>query len=123
MAGEKYKILIAEDEKPMARALEMKLNHEGFEAKAVFNGELALESLLSEKFALVLIDLMMPKVDGFKVLETINEANLAVPVIVLSNLNQDEDEQKAKDLGAKAFFVKSNTPIAEIVNYVKKFLS
>ena len=123
MAEEKHRILIAEDEKPMARALEMQLNHEGFEAKAVFNGELALESLRSEKFALVLLDLMMPKVDGFKVLEEINKENLKTPVIVLSNLNQDEDEQKAKDLGAKAFFVKSNTPIAEIVNYVKKFLS
>ena len=65
------KILIIEDEKPMARALELKLAHAGFEVKAVFNGEEGVELLQKETYALILLDLVMPKIDGFKVLETL----------------------------------------------------
>jgi len=57
------RILIAEDEKPMAKALEMKLNNVGFEAKAVFNGEEALEELQKNTYDLLLLNLMMPKKD------------------------------------------------------------
>ena len=116
------KILIIEDEKPMARALELKLTHEGFEAKIVFNGESALELLEKEKFDLIVCDLVMPKVDGFKVLEALKEKKITTPVMVLTNLSQEEDEKRAKSLGAKEFFIKSNTPIANIVERITQLL-
>lgn len=122
MVNTNKKILIIEDEKPMARALELKLTHAGFEAKAVFNGEEGMALLQKEAYALIMLDLVMPKMDGFKVLETINEKKIKTPVIVLSNLSQQDDEKRAKILGAKEFFIKSDTPIAIIVEKVVQFL-
>lgn len=119
----KKKILIVEDEKAMARALELKLSHEGFEVLSVSDGEKALAALVQEKIDLILLDLVLPKLDGFSVLERLLQQGSAIPVIVLTNLSQGEDEEKAKKLGAKAFFIKSNTPIAEIVARVKQFFN
>ena len=116
----KKKILILEDEKPLAHALELKLTHEGFEVVTTDNGELGLSLLEKEKFDLVLSDLIIPGVDGFGVLETIKNKKMKVPVIVMTNLNQEEDKQRAFDLGAVEFFVKSNSTLSEIVEGVKK---
>jgi len=116
---EKKKILIIEDEKPLAHALELKLSHEGFAIVSTRSGEEGLEYLANEKFDLVLTDLIIPGVDGFKVLETILEKKMKVPVIVMTNLNQEEDRKRAFDLGASEFFVKSNSPISLIVESIK----
>ena len=117
------RILIVDDEKPLARALELKLTHEGFDTKAVFNGIEAIKVLKSEKFALVLLDLVMPQQDGFKVLEEIKQLNLKTPVIVSSNLSQEEDLYRAKTLGAIDYFIKSDTTLADIVEKIKGYLS
>ena len=111
-----------EDEKPMARALELKLTHAGFEVQSAFNGEDGLLLLEKETPALILCDLIMPKVDGFKVLETLKERKNKTPVIVLTNLSQEDDQKRAMALGAKEFFIKSNTSIATIVERVIEFL-
>ncbi len=116
---EKKKILIIEDEKPLAHALDLKLSHEGFAIVATGSGEEALLLLGKDHFDLVLTDLIIPGVDGFKVLETIQEKKMKVPVIVMTNLNQEEDRKRASDLGAVDFFVKSNSPISLIVEAVK----
>ena len=116
---EKKKILIIEDEKPLAHALELKLSHEGFLVTATGSGEEGLQFLAKEKFDLILTDLIIPGVDGFKVLETVQEKKMKIPVIVITNLNQEEDRKRAYDLGASSFFVKSNSPISEIVENVK----
>jgi len=122
MAEKKKKILIAEDERPMARALELKLSHEGYDVTYAANGQEALDFLKKDKFDIILLDLMMPKVDGFGVLEEMKAKKMKIPVIILSNLSQVEDEERAKKMGAKDFFIKSNTPIANIIDYVKKHL-
>lgn len=116
------KILIVEDEKPMAKALELKLKGSGFEAKAVFNGEEALQVLAQEHYDLMLLDLMMPQKDGFSVLEDLKTKGITIPVIVATNLSQEEDIKRAKALGAQDYFVKSETPIAKVVEHVKKVL-
>lgn len=118
--GTKKKILILEDEKPLAHALELKLTHEGFEVTTSDNGEAGISLLEKEKFDLVITDLILPGVDGFGVLETIQTKKLHVPVIVMTNLNQEEDKKRAHDLGAIDFFVKSNSTLSEIVEGVKK---
>ncbi|OGH88546.1 MAG: hypothetical protein A2537_00215 [Candidatus Magasanikbacteria bacterium RIFOXYD2_FULL_36_9] len=112
------RILIVEDEKPMAHALELKLNHSGFETAVAFDGEAALENLKKQKFDLVLLDLMIPKINGFGVMKAMKENKDKTPVIIASNLGQDDDAQKAKTMGAAWYFVKSDTPINKIVDYI-----
>lgn len=116
----KKKILILEDEKPLAHALELKLTHEGFEVTTTDNGETGVNLITKEKFDLILTDLIIPGIDGFGVLEALKTKKIKVPVIVMTNLNQEDDKKKAYDLGAVNFFVKSNSPLSEIVEGVKK---
>jgi DNA-binding response OmpR family regulator len=116
------KILIAEDERPMAKAMALKLTRAGFDVTTVSDGNEALSEITNNSFDLVITDLMMPKIDGFKLLELMNEQGIVVPVIVTSNLSQEEDAEKIKELGAKEYFIKSNTPIIQIVDHVKKIL-
>jgi len=116
------KILIAEDEKPMARALELKLNNAGFEAKAVYNGQEALDILEKEPYDILLMDLIMPKVDGFKVLETLKQRGSKMPVIVLSNLSQDEDKTRIAKYNVVDYFVKADIPINKVVERVQQVL-
>ena len=113
------KILIAEDEKPMAKALAIKLNKVGFQAKAVNNGLEAVKELENSQYDLLLLDLIMPQMDGFTTLEKIKEKGIKVKIIVTSNLSQEEDFSRAKSLGATDYFVKSDTSLAELVDFVK----
>jgi len=116
------KILITEDEKPLAKALELKLQKEGFDAKAVFDGAEAVAELKRQKYDLMLLDLVMPNQDGFATLEAIKNAGIKLPIIVSSNLSQEEDMKRAKELGAVDYFIKSDTPLTEVVSSIKKYL-
>lgn len=122
VASNGKQILIVEDERPLSHALEMKLKNQGFATTVVTNGQDAIKTLGAGKFDMMLLDLIMPVMDGFAVLEEIQKQKLGVKVIVLSNLGQDEDRTKAKALGAIDYFVKSNTPIGDIVEKVKSNL-
>lgn len=113
------RVLIIEDEKPMARALERKLGSAGFATAVALDGAVALTLLEHERFDCILLDLIMPKVDGFVVLQTLRERKVVTPIIVMTNLSQPEDAARAKELGAREFLVKSNTPIAEVVERVR----
>jgi DNA-binding response OmpR family regulator len=66
---------------------------------------------------------MLPEMDGFTVLENLKKVKFAPPVVILSNLSQEEDIAKVKALGAKEYFVKSDTPIRDIITYVKGLLN
>lgn len=124
MAENKNKrILIAEDDKPIAKALELKLKNSGFDVVTVINGEEAMTEAEKGNFDMILLDLMMPKKDGFAFLEEAKAKKIKTPVIILSNLSQEGDMKKTKDLGAVDYFVKSNTPLIEIIANIKKILS
>lgn len=116
------KILIVEDEKTLARALELKLTRSGFSVKAVFNGEDGIELLQHEPFDLMLLDLIMPKMDGFAVLSILKAENIKIPVMVLTNLGRENDVKRTKEFDVKEFFIKSNTPITTIVERVRRLL-
>jgi DNA-binding response OmpR family regulator len=117
------KILIVEDERPLAHALEMKLSHEGFAITVAATGKEGLDKASTGEFNLVLLDLILPELDGFAVLAALKEKGIKTPVIVLSNLGQDEDRAKAKELGAIEYLVKSNAPLADILELVKQSVS
>ncbi len=115
------KILIVEDEESLAFVLKEKLDKSGFETKVAKDGETALTLARAFKPELILLDLVLPKKDGFSVLRELKadpELEI-VPVIVLSNLGEDENIKKAFALGAKDYFVKSQHPINEIVEKIE----
>ncbi|TSC80544.1 MAG: sensory transduction protein [Candidatus Peregrinibacteria bacterium Gr01-1014_25] len=120
--AKKKRILIIEDERPLAHALELKLTHEGHETVVASTGQIGFEQGLSGKFDLILLDLILPEMDGFTVLKELRAKKVKTPVIVLSNLGQEEDKHKAEDLGVAAYLVKSNAPLAEIVTLVQSVL-
>lgn len=116
------KILIAEDEKSLAQALALKLGHVGFLVKSVNNGDSTLEELKKTNYDFLLLDLMMPKIDGFVVLNEIKKLGLKIHIAILSNLIQEEDKQKAISLGADIFMEKADTSIVDIVKKVEEIL-
>jgi DNA-binding response OmpR family regulator len=117
---QKKRILITEDEKPLLHALQLKLEHEGFAVTVASDGQECLNLLAHEKFDVVLLDLIMPVLDGFQVLEQLQKTPPMPAIFVLSNLSQHEDEERVLQLGARKFFIKSDTPLTVIVEEVKK---
>lgn len=115
----KKSILIIEDERPLAHALELKMAHEGYETTVASTGEAGLKEAVTGKYDLILLDLILPGMDGFTILQELKTKKAKTVVIILSNLGQDEDRQKAKDFGVKDYLVKSNVPLADIVKVVK----
>lgn len=118
------RVLIVEDEEFLVRTLEDNLISEGFEVDSAMDGETALEKIEKNKPNLILLDLLLPKKDGFYVLNQVKQ-NLEwklIPVIVLSNLGGDTEIKQALELGADDYFVKSQHPIQEVVEKVKKYL-
>ncbi|HOZ53099.1 MAG TPA: response regulator [bacterium] len=122
MVSQPKKILIVEDEKPLARALELKLLNSGFRPRIAVDGQEALDYLKKEKFDLMLLDLVMPNISGFDVLEKMSAGKNKTPVIVTSNLGQEEDLKKVEKFGIKKYFIKSDVSIVDIINYIKDIL-
>lgn len=116
-------ILIVEDEDFLARALKDNLEAESFRVDIAKNGEEAMERLKKDRPTLILLDLLMPKRDGFQVLEEVkkNPEWKLIPIIVLSNLGGDAEIKRALDMGADDYFVKSQHPIEEVVEKVKEY--
>ncbi len=117
------KILVAEDDTFLSKVFEAKLTKEGYEVMVVSDGTLVLENLVSFSPDFILLDIMMPKMNGFEVLEELQRRGVTTPIVVTSNLGQIEDRQKAIALGAKDFLVKSDNGIQQIVERIKQFLS
>lgn len=117
-------VLIVEDEEFLIRAIEDNLAAEGYAIDIARNGEEALEKIGKKKPDLVLLDILMPKKDGFSVLEGIkkNPEWKLIPVIVLSNLGEDKSIKRALEMGADDYFVKSQHPIQEVIEKVKDYL-
>ncbi len=116
------KILIVEDERLITKPLAKKLTFAGFATKEAYDGEEALAMLEAEKFDLILLDLMMPRVDGFDVLAKMKERGDQTPVIVATNLNQEKDVSRVLELGVTSYYVKADTTLEEIVDHVKSAL-
>ncbi len=118
-------ILITEDEEFLASILNSKLIKAGYKTVKAKDGDEAIRFAIETKPDLILLDLMIPVMDGFEVLRKLKDDPILknIKVIVMSNLGQDEDIQKAKNLGAADYLVKSNHSIQEMVACVGKHLS
>lgn len=117
-------LLLVEDDFFLRSLMTKKLTLEGYEVIEAENGRIALNELEKNNIDLILLDLIMPEVDGFEVLETIskNPELTKIPVIVLSNLGQKEKIDKAKSLGAKDYIIKAHFTPGEVVEKIKKQL-
>ena len=116
------KILIAEDEASLAKALALKLGGLGFGVKVATDGEEALVELKKNHYDLLLLDLMMPKLDGFGVLAAMKTWKSKPLVLISSNLSQKSDRDKAIKLGAKDFLVKADVSLKAVVETINKML-
>jgi len=124
MSESRKKVIVVEDDDHISKVYEIKLAKEGFDVILARDGEEAVTKITAEKPDLILLDLMLPKKDGFGVLEDIKKVpELArIPVLILSNLGQKSDQERAIVLGANEYLVKVDYPIQEIVDKVKGYL-
>ncbi|OGE73798.1 MAG: hypothetical protein A3I07_02220 [Candidatus Doudnabacteria bacterium RIFCSPLOWO2_02_FULL_42_9] len=124
MAEKQKKILVVEDDITMREIVEHKLTTSGFTVVTADNGPTAIELWKKEKPDLVLLDLMLPEMDGFQILETIRKdpETAETPVIVLSNLFSKEDVQKAKGLKIDEFMIKAYYTTEEILTKIDEVL-
>lgn len=118
------KILIIEDDNFLLNLLIEKFIRLGFDTDAAVDGEEGLNKILSNKYDLVLLDMILPKTDGFKILEETrrNQSLKDLPIIVASNLYDKNDIDKATSLGAKDYIVKAYNSPENIVDRVRVFL-
>lgn len=118
-------ILLVEDDDRLANVYETRLQAEGFQTKRVANGEDALAAALQVKPDLILLDVMMPKVSGFDVLDILRNTpeTTNIKIIMLTALSQDSDRERAKSLGVDDYLIKSQVVIADVVGKVKEHLN
>lgn len=118
------KILLVEDDDALANVYQTRLEAEGFDIRRVPNGEEALASALEYRPDLILLDVMMPKVSGFDVLDILRNTpdTVNTKVIMLTALSQDTDKQRAESLGVDDYLVKSQVVIADVVDRIKHHL-
>ncbi|HDJ30447.1 response regulator [bacterium] len=124
MANSKKTILIIEDDKFLRDLITRKLSKEGYEVFVAVNGEEGLKKTKEKKPDLILLDLILPGIDGFEVLARIKKEPLIakIPVIILSNLGQKEDIERGLQLGAVDYLIKAHFTPGEIIEKIKKFL-
>lgn len=118
------KILFIEDESALQKAATQVLSEEGFQVLSALDGEMGVELAKKEIPDLVLLDLIIPKKDGFSVLEELKagESTKNIPVIILSNLEGSVDVERAIELGATTYLVKTNYRLEEVVGKIKSVL-
>lgn len=118
------RILLVEDDAALANVYKMRLEAEGFDVRHVANGEEALASAVSYKPDLILLDVMMPQVSGFDVLDILRNTpeTTNVKIIMLTALSQDTDKERAQSLGVDDYLVKSQVVIADVMDRIKHHL-
>lgn len=118
------KILFIEDESALQRAVTQIMSDQGFKILSAYDGEAGLKVAQDEKPDLILLDLVLPKKDGFEVLKELkaNPETSQISIAILSNLEGSQDVMKAMELGATTYLVKANYDLSEVVEKIKGLL-
>lgn len=121
MDDKKKKILLVEDDEALAQVYTSRLKIEGFDTHWVGNGEEALSETIKYKPDLILLDVMMPKISGFDVLDILRNTQETrdIRVIMLTALSQPKDKERAENLGVNDYLVKSQVVIGDVVERVR----
>ena len=118
-------VLIVEDDHFLSSILKSRLEKEGFAVLQAFDGDEALLMLKTVRPNVILLDIIMPKMSGFEVLEKVSsDPELSkIPVVIASNLGQDTDIEKAKALGASDYYVKVRTSLQDFIDMLKNVIT
>jgi len=118
------KVFIVEDDEFLRSLTVKRLEKEGYEVAVSPDGEGAMAGILKAKPDIILLDLLLPGLNGYEVLQKIRDSGetKALPVIVFSNLGQREDIEKAKAIGVNDFLIKANFTLDDVVTKVASFL-
>lgn len=119
----KKKILIIEDEKPLLMAIKSKLEIEGYDVVFAGDGEKGEKLVKSEKPDLLLLDILLPKKDGFEILESLKKAKIKLPIIIISNSGQPVEIDRAKKLGVRDYLIKADFSPAEVIEKVRQVVA
>ena len=124
MLNNSRKVLVAEDDRFLRRAAEATLRRHGFNVMTACDGEEALRLARQEFPDIILLDLIMPKLQGFDVLRELKQdpTTSSIPVIILSNLGQEQDSKVATEMGAVDYWVKANIGPGEMAKRVEALL-
>lgn len=122
---EKKKILIVEDDSILQKALLEFLTAEGFETMSALDGEEGVKIGKEKKPDLILLDIVLPKMDGYEVLKAMkaDESTKKIPIILLTNLGSLNDVEKALDLGATTYLIKADYKLEEVTKKIKEVLN
>lgn len=124
MPDDKIKILLVEDDQMIIEMYKLKLEEAGYEVLVTEKGSEAIEIAKKDQPKLILLDIILPEIDGFAILQSIKSESetKAIPVILLTNLSQESDQQKGTQLGADGYFVKAQHTPSDILTEIKKLL-
>lgn len=124
MSKDKKQIAILEDDSSLVKTLAEGLIAEGYEVSSAIDGETGLRLIEEKKPDLILLDIILPRKSGFEVMEELvkKEELKNIPVVVLTNLESDADVTRMMELGAKAFLVKANYSLDEVITKIKEIL-
>jgi DNA-binding response OmpR family regulator len=125
LKNNRKKILIIEDEQTLIKALELVLNKENYSIAVAIDGESGLELVKEFKPDLILLDIILPKMNGFEVLKRVKaDKKLSkIPVLILSNLGDESDVTKGITLGAVGYLIKTNYRINEVMDKIRQILN
>lgn len=116
-----HEVLIVEDDAFLRETIRLTLQEHGVNVRESSNGDEAIEALDASQPNLILLDLLMPKRDGYAVLSHVREKGITVPVVILSNLSDYLDHDKCLRLGAKDFFIKSDMDEEDLWEKIQKY--
>lgn len=116
------KIIIIEDELILAEALKERLTHAGYDIDVAYNGENGLEKIRIEKPDLLILDILLPGINGYEVMEKLRDEKIDVPILVISNSGQQVEIKQLKELGVKDFIIKVDFSLQDVEDKVKSLI-
>ncbi|MFA6919121.1 MAG: response regulator [Patescibacteria group bacterium] len=124
MSDKKRKILLVEDDSMIVEMYKLRFEEEGFEVTVTEKGSEAIELANSLKPDIILLDIILPEVDGFNILQSLKseEKTKSLPILMLTNLAQESDKEKAISMGANDYLVKSQHTPSDVLQKVKEII-
>lgn len=125
MADKKVKVLLVEDDSMILDMYKMRLEEEGYLALATDKGSEAIALAQKEQPDIILLDVILPEIDGFSILQALknDSSTRNIPVLLLTNLGQESDQQKGQKMGAADYFIKSQHTPVEVIKKIKQLIN
>lgn len=119
------KILIIEDDRYISKMYQLKLSLDGFDVQVADNGRIGVDKVKEFKPDIILTDILMPEMDGFDVIKAVkaDDETKTIPILIMSNLGQEDHIQKGLELGALGYIVKSQYTPSKVVDKIKEILA